>query len=319
VPSKYRDTEFHQFASHLYVGQKKGLVTVKALVSGAKGMMGTDLCRELREQGYTVLVTDIQEMDVRRPDFVQQRFAEFHPEVVFHLAALTDVDGCEREPDEAYHTNTIGTQIIALACQAADIPMIYISTLSVFDGTKCEPYTEFDTPNPQSWYSRSKYEGEKIVEQLLRHYYIARAGWMFGGGPEDKKFVAKIIERARTSSELKIVDDKFGSPTYTKDISRAIIRLSQTGWYGRYHTVNTGAPTSRLEFAQKILEYAGITHCRLLPVSSAHFPLPAARPRMEAGRNLHGELLGLTLMRPWAEALQDYVTSTLLASAVETV
>ncbi len=90
---------------------------------------------------------------------------------------------------------------------------------SVFDGRKCEPYTEFDQPNPQSWYSRSKYQGELIVEKLLSRYYIARAGWMFGGGPEDKKFVAKMIDLATNRDLLKVVDDKYGSPTYTADIS----------------------------------------------------------------------------------------------------
>ena len=271
-------------------------------------MLGTDLCCELIAQGYRVFATDIQEMDVRDSRQVKCVFGETCPDLVFHLAARTDVDGCEQQPDEAYRTNTVGTQNIALACQAVNIPLVYISTISVFDGSKCEPYTEFDTPNPQSWYSRSKYEGEKIVERLLQRYYIVRAGWMFGGGPEDKKFVAKIIELARTHSELKIVDDKFGSPTYTRDFSRAVIKLSQTGWYGLYHSVNTGTPCSRYEFAQKILEYAGIQNCKLTPVSSAWFPLAAPRPRMEATRNLHAELLGLDLMRPWQIALADYIS-----------
>lgn len=288
---------------------------LKALVTGGKGMMGSDLCRELKAQGYHVLITDLREMDIRQPNLVMQTVRDFRPDIVFHLAALTDVDGCERAPEEAYHTNTIGTQIVALACQAIDIPMVYISTISVFDGTKAEPYVEFDTPNPQSWYSRSKYEGEKIIERLLNRFYIVRAGWMFGGGPEDKKFVAKIIERAQAANELKIVDDKFGSPTYTLDISRAAIRLSQTGWYGLYHSVNTGQPCSRYELAQKILEYAGITHCETVPVSSAHFPLPAPRPRMEGARNMHMELMNLNLMRPWQEALQEYISRVLGFSA----
>lgn len=284
---------------------------LKALVTGGKGMMGNDLCRELQRQGYEVLVTDIQEMDVREPEVVLRTVRQFAPDIVYHLAALTDVDGCEREPDQAYRTNTVGTQIVALACQALNVPLVYISTISVFDGTKCEPYTEFDIPNPQSWYSRSKYEGEKIVERLLTRYYIVRAGWMFGGGPEDKKFVAKIIERAKASSELKIVDDKFGSPTYTLDISRAVIQISQTGWYGVYHSVNTGQPCSRYEFAQKIMESAGISTCRLQPVNSAQFPLPAPRPRMEGARNLHAELMQLNLMRPWPVALHEYITQVL--------
>jgi dTDP-4-dehydrorhamnose reductase len=289
---------------------------MRVLITGAKGMLGTDLCQEWQAQGYELEETDILEMDVRESDQVQKRFSDFRPELVLHLAALTDVDGCEREPEQAFRTNTVGTQNIALACQRLDVPLAYVSTLSVFDGTKSEPYTEFDTPNPQSWYSRSKYEGEKIVERLLQRYYIVRAGWMFGGGREDKKFVAKIIELARNRSELKIVNDKFGSPTYTRDFAQALIRLSQTGWYGVYHSVNTGAPCSRYEFAQKILEYADIRSCRLLPVSSAEFPLPASRPRMEAGANLHARLLGLDLMRPWSEALFEY-TRTLIPSPIE--
>jgi dTDP-4-dehydrorhamnose reductase len=187
--------------------------------------------------------------------------------------ARTDVDGCERERIKRINQYD-GTQHVALACQRASVPLVYISTLSVFDGAKCEPYTEFDTPNPQSWYSRSKYEGEKIVERLLRCYYIVRAGWMFGGGREDKKFVAKIIELASNRPELKIVNDKFGSPTYTRDLARALIQLTRAGWSGVYHAANTGGPCSRYEFAQKVLEYAQVTSCRLLPVTSASFTGP---------------------------------------------
>lgn len=284
----------------------------RLVVTGAKGMLGTDLCRSLEAAGHEFLATDIEEMDVRDRELVQQTIEDFRPDWVLHLAALTDVDGCEREPDEAFRTNTIGTQNVALACQAAGAGMIYVSTISVFDGHKCEPYTEFDTPNPQSWYSRSKYQGELIVEKLLERYYIVRAGWMFGGGPEDKKFVAKIMELASNRSLLTIVDDKFGSPTYTRDIASGMERLLHTGLYGTYHMVNTDGYCSRFEFAQAILEYAGNTTCALKPVNSATFPLPAPRPRMEAARNLNLELRGLHWMRPWREALQEYVQKTLL-------
>lgn len=287
----------------------------KVLVTGAKGMMGTDLCRILGDRGYDVTATDIEEMDVRDAALVMDTVADLQPAVVFHLAALTEVDECERDPDASFLTNTIGTQNVALACQAHDATMVYISTNSVFDGSKCEPYTEFDTPNPQSWYSMSKYQGELIVEKLLDKYYIARAGWMFGGGPEDKKFVAKIIELARSRDKLTVVDDKFGSPTYTYDISDAVEQLTHTGFYGTYNTVNTGGYCSRYEFAQKILEYAQVTNCALEPVSSARFPLPAHRPRMEAARNYNLELRGLNWMRPWNEALQAYIETVLIGDA----
>lgn len=284
----------------------------RILVTGAKGMLGTDLCELLHKENHEVSITDISELDVRDTNQVLRHVDECKPEIIFHLAALTDVDGCEKDPDAAFLTNTIGTQNIALACQAKDIPLVYVSTISVFNGNKCEPYTEFDHPDPVSFYSRSKYEGERVVENLLTKYYIVRAGWMFGGGLEDKKFVAKIIELAMERDQLNIVDDKFGSPTYTRDISRGMIELVKTGLYGTYHMVNTGGFCSRYEFAQAILSSAGIIDCELHPVSSAAFPLPAHRPRMEAARNLQAELRNWHWMPKWQETLKDYIRTVLL-------
>jgi dTDP-4-dehydrorhamnose reductase len=285
---------------------------MRVLVTGANGMLGSDLCRILHKRGYDVVVTDITEMDVRNRNLVQRTVERVKPDWVAHLAAMTDVDECEREPDQAFLSNTIGTQNVALTCQSMDILMTYVSTISVFDGMKAEPYTEFDAPNPQSWYSRSKYQGELIVEKLLNRYYIVRAGWMFGGGPEDKKFVAKIVELAKVRSSLTVVNDKYGSPTYTCDIASGIERLVQTGLYGTYHMVNTGGYCNRYEFAQKIVEFAGIQTCKVLPINSAKFPLAAPRPRMEAALNYNLELRGSNWMRPWQQALQDYVHTTLM-------
>jgi dTDP-4-dehydrorhamnose reductase len=280
---------------------------MKILVTGAKGMLGTDLCRVFQENGHEVVATDIQELNVRDFGSVMNMVETVKPETILHLAALTDVDGCERDPDAAYCTNTLGTQNIALACRKNDISLVYISTLCVFNGEKCNAYTEFDTPDPRNWYSRSKYQGELFIEKFLSRYYIVRAGWMFGGGKKDKKFVARIIELAQKQATLKIVNDKFGSPTYTVDISRGIAHLIETGLYGLYHLVNTGKPASRYEVAEKILEYAGVSSCQLIPVSSAEFPQPATRPRMESGRNYQLELRGLSWMRPWEDALAEYI------------
>ena len=286
----------------------------KVLVTGGRGMMGTDLCRILRERNYTITVTDRDDLDVRDHGAVLSAVMDLKPDWVAHLAAQTNVDDCEKYPDEAYRTNTIGTQNVALACQATGAIMTYVSTISVFDGQKCSPYTEFDMPNPQSCYSRSKYEGERIVAQLLNRYYIVRAGWMFGGGPEDKKFVAKIIELAQQRESLSVVDDKWGTPTYTHDISDGMERLFRTGLFGTYHLVNSGGYCSRFEFAQAILGYAGVENCELLPVNSAQFPLPAPRPRMEAALNYQLELRGLNWQRPWQEALESYIHTVLTPS-----
>jgi dTDP-4-dehydrorhamnose reductase len=279
---------------------------VKILVTGAAGMLGSDLCPLFSEE-HNVIATDIDQLDVRDPEQVLGWSAEIRPDLIVHLAAATDVDECERNPDLAYATNAIGTRNVALACQKTGAVLAYISTISVFDGTKCEPYTEFDVPNPRSHYSRAKFAGEQIVQSLLSKYYIVRAGWMFGGRTEDKKFVAKIISLARDRPSLNIVNDKFGSPTYTADLARGLLNLIKTDLYGVYHMVGTGGYCSRLEYAQAILEYAGIQSCKLLPVSSAAFPLSAPRPRMEAALNYHLELMGRNWMRPWRAALQDYM------------
>ena len=279
---------------------------MRILVTGAKGMLGSDLCPVLREH-HEVMATDIEEMDVRDATAVRETFRHFLPHAVVHLAALTDVDGCERQPDGAFRTNAVGTQIVALACHEIGATMVYVSTISVFDGYKPIPYTEFDSPRPQSAYSQAKYAGERIVESLVPQHYIVRAGWMFGGGMEDKKFVAKILDLACLRTELKVVNDKFGSPTYTVDFARGVERLMETGLFGLYHLVNAEGCASRFEVARAILDYAGITTCAVVPVSSAEFPLPAPRPRMEAARNYHLELLGLHLMRDWRSALCAYL------------
>ncbi len=278
---------------------------MKVLVTGAKGMLGSDLCPIFDHQ-HELLATDVEEMDVRDPGAVFQTFEKFRPELVLHLAALTNVDGCQEMRDETYLTNTVGTKNIALASARAGAAMVYISTGSVFDGTKSEPYTEFDRPNPRSEYSKAKYQGEQIVRELIREHYIVRAGWMFGGGQRDKKFVGKIISLARQGKPLQVVDDKFGSPTYTKDMAEGIMKLTQTGWFGTYHLANEGC-CSRYEYACKVLELAGIEAYPVKPVSSEAFPLPAPRPRMEAIRNYMLHLLKLRWMRPWEEALEDYI------------
>ena len=292
---------------------------MKILVSGANGMLGSDLCGIFSDK-YEVMATDlpsrisaketkkicIEEMDVRNYDKIISIFKSFRPDFILHLAAETNVDGCESDIEGAYRTNTIGTKNIALACRKYDCIMVYISTGSVFDGEKNDPYIEFDTPNPQSIYSKSKFHGELMVQRFLDKFFIFRAGWMFGGGSEDKKFVAKILDLAKTRNELKIVNDKFGSPTYTKDISKGIMNLLDSESYGLYHLVNPGY-CSRYECAKKILEYAEVCTCNLISISSDEFPLPAPRPRMEALRNYHLELMGMDIMRPWEEALEEYV------------
>ena len=286
------------------------------LVTGASGMVGSYVPEAFKD--YDLVSTDMvegcQRLDVRDPAEVMRVIKEVKPDVVLHLAAATDVDRCEQEPDLAFHTNAIGTQNVALACQEFDVTLVYVSTAGVFGGDKAEPYNEFDVPNPANVYGQSKLAGEQIVSSLLRHYYIVRAGWMIGGGEKDKKFVGMIARLImKGTNPLKIVDDKIGTPTYAKDLLGGIHALLQTGYYGLYHLVNKGV-CSRYDIALLIREVLEKPEIELLPVSSAYFPLPAARARSEAMRNLKLELLNVHHMRPWQDALREYITTQLTPS-----
>ncbi len=285
---------------------------MRSLITGAGGMLGSALCPVLSSNGYEVLPTDINTtnskaelLDVRDFKNVKITIDKKKPDIIFHLAAETDVDKCETEIDHAYMTNTIGTENIALICQEYDIPMVYISTCGVFDGKKKGAYNEFDKPNPISVYAKSKFEGENIVRNLLRRYFIFRAGWMIGGGKKDKKFVAKIGELTKTKKTLTVVNDKKGCPTFTKDFSEAILKIIDLGRYGLYHVTNKGS-ASRYDIACKIVEYLGRNDIIVKPISSAAFPLPAPRPDSEVVDNYKLELLKIK-MRTWEEALKDYL------------
>ena len=289
---------------------------MKILVTGAAGMLGSALCPTLAKERHKIFATDlaavdegIEYLDVRGYKQIEEFVDRVKPDIVMHLAAETDVDKCELEPDHAFLTNTMGTQNVSLVCQKRSIVMVYISTIGVFYGDKPEPYTEFDVPNPINVYGRSKLEGEKIVQSLLNKYYIVRAGWMVGGGPKrDKKFVGKIIKKINETTVLKAVNDKVGSPTCTGDFSKCLTDLIETGYYGLYHCTNKGYG-SRFDIAKKIVDFLGRSDVTVEPVSSAYFPLPAARARSEMSRNYKLELLGKDTIRNWEDALKEYIDS----------
>jgi dTDP-4-dehydrorhamnose reductase len=290
---------------------------MKILVTGSAGMLGSTLCPTLTRRGHEVIATDfvliddgIVHLDVTDYNQVDEVIVKSSPDIVMHLAAETDVDKCEREPEHAFLMNTIGTKNVALVCQKLNIIMVYISTTGVFYGDKAEPYTEFDTPNPINVYGRSKLEGEKIVQSLLKRYYILRAGWMFGSGPaKDKKFVGKIIKRMNEANMLKAVNDKMGSLTYTVDFSRCLADLIETSNYGLYHCTNKGY-CSRFDVARKIVEFLGRSDVTVESVSSACFPSSAARANSDMARNLKLGLLGKDTMRNWEDALKEYIDSS---------
>ena len=286
----------------------------RLLVTGAGGMVGGYVPEVFRD--YELILTDVVPglipLDVRDSLAVTAMVRREKPDLVLHLAAATDVDRCEQEPEEAFRSNAGGTQNITMACLEKEIPMIYVSTAAVFWGDKPDPYVETDTPRPSNVYGRSKLAGEEIVASLLPRYAIVRAGWMIGGGERDKKFVGKLVRQmAEGKKHLKAVNDKWGSPTYAKDLLAGIERLIRRGSYGLYHMANEGW-CSRYEIALQIRDLLRCPDVEIEPVSSDQFPLPAPRGRSEAIQNKKLELLGLPPQRPWREAIREYLEKELL-------
>jgi dTDP-4-dehydrorhamnose reductase len=275
------------------------LLPVKIFATGADGMVGAYL-----PEG--AIKTDVSTLDVTDRARVSALLEEHKPDVVFHLGAETNVDLCEVEPDRGFRINALGTRNVALECAAQDIQLVYVSTAAVFGGEKHDPYNEFDTPNPANLYGQSKLAGEIYVKQFCPHSWIVRAGWMIGGGPTvEKKFIAKMLERAEATGKIMAVDDKWGSPVYAKQFVQALINLAQQAEFGTYHVVNEGYCT-RYDIARVVNDEIGSPY-EVLAVSSAQFPLAAPRGRSEALDNMLLRLHGWDWMEPWEDAVRGYL------------
>ncbi len=253
----------------------------------------------------------IAQMDITDKVAVREIFNKFLPDIVIHLAAETDVEKCEVNPEYAFLVNGHGSEVIASNCQKLNIPCLYLSTLSIFDGSKSTPYLESDNPNPVSVYAKSKLEGEKYIKTLSR-FYIIRAGWVVGGAKKDQKFVGKIVRAIKNGARsLNVVTDKKGSVTYTLDLARVIERLININSFDVYNVACTGTPT-RFEIAQEIIELMNKKEIVLNPVVTAAIKTDyfSPRPDNESADCTKISRLLPGFIRPWQEALRDYFLGT---------
>jgi dTDP-4-dehydrorhamnose reductase len=276
---------------------------MRIYITGNKGQLGRALERALAD--HTLFGGDLPEVDITELASIRSSIGHTQPDVVIHSAAMTNVDGAARDPDLAYRINALGTRNVAIACQDVDCPLLAIGTNEVFDGSGNRPYLEFDPANPINPYAKSKHAGETFVRDLLTRFYIVRTAWLFGYGGSN--FVTKIISRAKENGALRVVADEVSSPTFAPDLSEAVARLIATEAYGVYHFTNEGA-CSRFEFAQKILELAGLAHVPIEPIRLADLDRPSTPPPHSPLRNFCGAQIGITL-RPWQDALAEYLAN----------
>jgi dTDP-4-dehydrorhamnose reductase len=287
----------------------------RVLITGGGGQLASDL--EALLSGASVLAAPPHsELDIADDEAVRRAFEEVRPEVVFNCAAFHNVEVCEREEDRSFEVNARAVKRLAERCAEGGARLVHLSTNYVFPGTRSQPYAEHDRPEPRSVYSISKLAGEHCALAYAPGSIVVRSAGLFGlhgSASKGGNFVTRMVERARTEGALKMVADQRLSPTYTGDLAPALVEAVESGAAGVLHLTSSG-DCSWFEFTQAILELAAID----APIEPVETQIPSGG----ADRPLNGVLArpaadaaGLALLRPWRDALTDYMRRTGLAEA----
>lgn len=276
---------------------------MKVLVTGVKGQLGYDVVNELTKRGIEAVGVDIQDMDITDAASVEKVIGEVAPDAVIHCAAYTAVDAAEDNVELCRRVNADGTQNIANVCKKLDCKMIYISTDYVFDGEGTRAWEPDDERHPLNVYGQTKYEGELAVQNTLEKYFIVRISWVFG--VNGKNFIKTMLNLGKTHDHLTVVNDQFGSPTYTYDLARLLVDMVLTDKYGIYHATNEGI-CNWYEFACEIFRKVGM-NVDVAPVPAFEYPTKAKRP--ENSRMSKEKLTenGFERLPSWQDALERYL------------
>ncbi len=285
-------------------------------IAGGGGMLGEAFYQVFKSE-FELRITDIDInedwihfLDFRDFDSYRNDILSFKPDYLFHLGAHTSLEYCEEHEEDCFRTNTASVKYAVEISNQLNIPLLFISTAGIFDGRK-NIYDEKDTPNPLSNYAQSKYNAEKYIRENKLEHLICRAGWMMGGGQKkDKKFVGKILKQIKDGKQiLNIVNDKFGTPTYTHDFACNVKLILEKRKWGLYNLVCEGE-TSRLEVAKEIICLLNMEHKIIVKeVGSDFFQKEYFAPRPFSERLINAKLnkLGLNTMRNWKTCLKEYL------------
>lgn len=279
---------------------------MKILVTGSRGMLGTDLVQMLSDQ-HNVLGCDLHNCDILDAAQIERMVSSFQPSVIIHTAAYTNVDQAETDQETAWQVNVAGTRHVALAAKQGCARLVHISTDYVFDGTKTTPYTESDPTSPLGAYGETKFQAEQHVQKILdpQNVLIIRPAWLYG--KHGKNFVSTILRVAQQQDTLRIVDDQTGSPTYTGDLVWGISQLLEhPEASGVVHLVNAGQ-CSWYDFAKTILEYTGVTNVAVQPISTEELGRPAPRPRFSVLDTSKFKTTTGQAMPHWTKGLKAYL------------
>jgi dTDP-4-dehydrorhamnose reductase len=274
---------------------------MRVLVLGARGLLGTDLLNEWRTD--ELIAAGSAEADLRDATQVDSLLERVHPDWVIVCAAYTDVDGCERNRELAFAVNATGVRNAARSAQKIGARVFLTSTDYVFDGNGSRPYETTDPIRPINVYGASKAAGEEALRETHSSWCIGRTSWLFG--VHGQSFPEKILQAAETRPELFVVNDQIGSPTYTRDLARAIRELVKKDARGIVHITNEGF-CSWYDFTRQILARSGRQSVSVYPISTDQAARPARRPNYSVLSPASLHAYGIST-RPWAEALEAYL------------
>lgn len=273
---------------------------MRVLVIGSTGLLG----RVLMEEWDMDSVTGVgaEHLDICNDSQLSQLFRNVRPDWTVLAAAYTDVDGCELNGEQAFRVNCFAAANVAREVARSSSKLLFVSTDYVFDGRKNSPYETDDPVNPMSVYGQSKAEAERLIREILPECCIVRTAWLFG--TTGRCFPNTILKLAETQKSLKVVHDQVGTPTFNRDLARAIIQLVRANARGTVHITNSG-PCSWYEFACEVLKGGGYEDVTVEPIRTEEMPRPAPRPKYSVLSNASAIRYQIK-MRPWREALGDY-------------
>lgn len=281
---------------------------MRVLVTGATGLLGHDICEELGNRGIEFKGTSSKDFDITDKEATLHYISTYLPTVVIHCAAYTAADQAEEEPEICRNVNANGTSYIAEACRMINAKMLYISTDYVFGDTGNKPHEVDDPVHPLNVYGQTKWEGEEAVRGVLRKYFIVRISWVFG--KNGRNFVDTMIQLGKHRSEISVVADQFGAPSYSKDLAILLCDMVQTEKYGTYHACNSGC-CSWAQFAETIFNEMKM-NVTVHSIPTEAWPAKAMRPK-NSRLSMRGlEKAGFGKMPQWQDALERYIHCKIL-------
>jgi len=282
---------------------------MRVTVIGANGQLGCDVCSAFLDSRCEVIQLNHDILDVADFDSAKRSLQQAKADVVVNTAAMHNVDACEREPARAFAVNGIGARNLAILSNDLDFVLFHISTDYVFDGAKRAPYVETDCPKPLNVYGNTKLAGEYFVQTIAKRHFVLRVSGLYGTNPcrakGGRNFVGLMLKLASERDEIRVVDDEVLTPTYTEDIARQIVHMSDVKEYGLYHSTAQGS-CSWYRFAAKIFELSGVK-IKLSVAGPNEFPAKVPRPKYSVLENSRLKALNLDVMPTWEDGLRRYL------------